>query len=622
MRHAIETAPRDGNVVILEDDASGTCDVAHWSAEAGEWVGENGEPSKVTPSHWYPMPRGKYLPQEHDGSSNPSQVGPSVRPARWLFAASSITATLIAAALIGLYFEQEPHLPSQDSRQTNLPALEADQASAQARVQEAAQAKQAAEASVPEARQSLEKEQRAEALAHELAEARRAIDGLNLQLQAEAAKTTQLLGQEREKTAALVQEATAARQELTVQHRHAIEEERARSVALASELAMAHREIEMQAALLRKAGDEAVQVKQAVEASAPEARQSLELEKEQRTEVLANELAEARRAINGLNLQLRAEAANSAQLLGQERQDATAARQELTASTEQHRRAIEEERARGAALASELALARREIETNVALLNKARETTAELQQERDRAEAGAAKSAQLLGEERQHATAATASTAQDRRALEEERARGAALASELAIARREIETNVARLNKSRDDAAQFKQTAEKQTAENTTAELQQERDSADGLSRELTMARESAQRAIDARTTLERAANSQITQVTQAVEAAAPEQPAAAVAHGGPEVARLMVRARALLGQGNIGAARIVLERAAEMGSTQATFMLAETYDPVILSAWGTYGTRGEVTKARELYAKAYVGGIQEAKNRFDALDQ
>ena len=545
MRHAIGTAPNDGNVVIPEDDASGTCDVAHGSAEAGECVGENGEPSKVTPSHWYPVPRDNYLPLEHDGSSNPSQVGPSAPPARWLFAASSITATLIAAALIGLFFEQEPHLLSQDFRQTNLPALEADQASVRARVQEAAQVKHAAEASAPEARQSSEKEQRAEALAHELAEARRAIDGLNLQLQAEAAKTAQWLGQEREKTAAVVQEATAARQELTEQHRHAIEEERARSVALASELAMAHREIEMQAALLRKVDDEAVQVKQAVEASALEARQSLELEKEQRTEVLANELAEARRAINGLNLQLQAEAANSAQLLEQERHDATAARQELTASTEQHRRA-----------------------------------------------------------------------------LEEERARGAALASELAMARREIETHIARLNKSRDDAAQFKQTAEKQTAENTTAELQQERDSTDALSRELTMARESAQGAFDARTTLERTANSQITQVTQAVEATAPEQPAAAVAQGSPKVARLMVRARALLGQGNIGAARLVLEHAAEMGSTQATFMLAETYDPVILSAWGAYGTRGEATKARELYAKAHTGGIQEAKTQFDALNQ
>jgi hypothetical protein len=50
--------------------------------------------------------------------------------------------------------------------------------------------------------------------------------------------------------------------------------------------------------------------------------------------------------------------------------------------------------------------------------------------------------------------------------------------------------------------------------------------------------------------------------------------------------------------------------------------MLAETYDPTILTAWGTYGTRSEVTKARELYAKAHAGGIQEAKNRFDALRQ
>jgi hypothetical protein len=61
--------------------------------------------------------------------------------------------------------------------------------------------------------------------------------------------------------AALLQDATAARQELTAtttQHRQALEEERARRAGLASELAMARREIETQATLLRKAGDEAV----------------------------------------------------------------------------------------------------------------------------------------------------------------------------------------------------------------------------------------------------------------------------------------------------------------------------------------------------------------------------
>ena len=79
MRRTIETAPMDGNVVILEDDASGTYDVARWSPEVGEWVGEYGEPSKITPTHWYPMPRDEYLLQEDKESSNPSQVD----RARW-----------------------------------------------------------------------------------------------------------------------------------------------------------------------------------------------------------------------------------------------------------------------------------------------------------------------------------------------------------------------------------------------------------------------------------------------------------------------------------------------------------------------------------------------------------
>src|SRR5258707_5064113 len=137
MSYAIETAPRDGQVVILEDDGFGMFDVAHWSLEAGGWVGENGEPSKITPSRWYPMARDKSL-QEHDGSSNPSPAGPSASRARrysffpfsaspaapqrlqtapvqakraphvrWGFAASSITANLIWAARIGLVFRAQ-----------------------------------------------------------------------------------------------------------------------------------------------------------------------------------------------------------------------------------------------------------------------------------------------------------------------------------------------------------------------------------------------------------------------------------------------------------------------------------------------------------------------------------
>jgi curved DNA-binding protein CbpA len=86
------------------------------------------------------------------------------------------------------------------------------------------------------------------------------------------------------------------------------------------------------------------------------------------------------------------------------------------------------------------------------------------------------------------------------------------------------------------------------------------------------------------------------------------------------EAARLMARARALLSQRNIAAARSVLERAAEIGSAPALLALAETYDPAMLSAWGTVGTQGDVGKAQELYAKAFASGVRDAKHRLNSL--
>jgi len=82
----------------------------------------------------------------------------------------------------------------------------------------------------------------------------------------------------------------------------------------------------------------------------------------------------------------------------------------------------------------------------------------------------------------------------------------------------------------------------------------------------------------------------------------------------------LVARASVLLGQGDIGSARVVLERAAETGNPQASFALAETYDPLVLRRWGAYGTLGDPARARDLYAKAQAGGIKEARERFDAL--
>ena len=96
--------------------------------------------------------------------------------------------------------------------------------------------------------------------------------------------------------------------------------------------------------------------------------------------------------------------------------------------------------------------------------------------------------------------------------------------------------------------------------------------------------------------------------------------PMAPEAPGNREATRLMAQARLLLDEGNIIAARGVLERAAESGSALALFLLAETYDRATLSAWGISGRRGNVTKARELYAKAVAAGVHEAKHRLSVL--
>jgi hypothetical protein len=64
------------------------------------------------------------------------------------------------------------------------------------------------------------------------------------------------------------------------------------------------------------------------------------------------------------------------------------------------------------------------------------------------------------------------------------------------------------------------------------------------------------------------------------------------------------------LAQGNIGAARAQFERAVEMGNARASFVLGDTYDPHVLSAWKAYSTRGDASTARALYSKAMVGGI------------
>jgi hypothetical protein len=124
MRHPIEKSPRDGTTIILED-GSGTCDVAHWSTEAGQWLGGNREPTRITPTHWYPLARDQYLRREDERSRNQSRRGRARR-----LAVSSMHFRAEVAAYVTRYAGHE-----EGSRKSNLVAQQHDQAVAPAEAQ-------------------------------------------------------------------------------------------------------------------------------------------------------------------------------------------------------------------------------------------------------------------------------------------------------------------------------------------------------------------------------------------------------------------------------------------------------------------------------------------------------
>src|SRR6266699_4077277 len=244
MRQTIETAPRDGNLVILGYDASGTYDVTHWLPEAGQWIGENGDPSKITPSRWYPMPGENYLQQGDGLPSGLSDASTSARRARrhGFFPFFSIAATLVAAALIGVYFHGEvvAYVARYASQQeiskliTIVPPVMAQQTPLP-NDDEAVQLKQAVDSATAELRQSLQQEHdRAEALEAELVKAWRYVG-----------KLLSMRGGEADQFSQAVDSATAVL-------RQSLQQEHDRAEALATELAKVRRAVEQKPAAVEE----------------------------------------------------------------------------------------------------------------------------------------------------------------------------------------------------------------------------------------------------------------------------------------------------------------------------------------------------------------------------------
>jgi hypothetical protein len=242
---------------------------------------------------------------------------------------------------------------------------------------------------------------------------------------------------------------------------------------------------------------------------------------------------------------------------------------------EELKRSLGLEHQRADALARDLTAARREIQSKVDALIKAGEEASQAQ-----------KIAERAGLE-----------------VQQEQEKAGTLARDLAAARRETGTQTAALEKAADRTAETEPLTELREA------LRQSETEREALVRELR-----SQRAVPSAKAEPESDKPVAARQTPAAIAPAPETPA------DTEARRLVGRARQLLDQRNISAARSVLEHAAEAGNAQALFALAETYDPHMLAEWGTIGMKGDVAKAQELYTKALAGGLQEADARLKRL--
>ncbi len=86
------------------------------------------------------------------------------------------------------------------------------------------------------------------------------------------------------------------------------------------------------------------------------------------------------------------------------------------------------------------------------------------------------------------------------------------------------------------------------------------------------------------------------------------------------EPSPLLARARALLGEGDIASARLLLLHLAEQGESEAAYELARTFDRQVLAELGARGMDGDPTRAEGWYEQASESGNAEAKQRLKIL--
>jgi hypothetical protein len=111
-------------------------------------------------------------------------------------------------------------------------------------------------------------------------------------------------------------------------------------------------------------------------------------------------------------------------------------------------------------------------------------------------------------------------------------------------------------------------------------------------------------------------------QVATVAPAAPAPQPAVPAARrlDPDELAGLLKRARSLLAVGDIPAARLLLERAADAQEAEAALMLGTTYDPMVIGNQDMRSITPDPAMARQWYQRAAALGSPDARRRLSQL--
>ncbi len=576
---AIEAAPKDGNPVFLVDQDTGEMTTAHWAVLQG--VSSQGEGASLafSPTRW--LRRSKTFERSRRTGRVVARASVAVGVwGLWLF--------IEAAVDNGLCGESNTRAQSSVARtemERNIgrPNAVRDRSLLVPRVVETTQ-KQILEwrrekSDIPADRlkpiQQLDEAEGQAAQAPQSAPAWERKQALEHEQECDSAEllARALTSSLREELEALRSATEAAR----FKQKQALDQERDRADALARELTSLWAEPDK----ARTAASEAVPAAEA------ERKQKQALEQERgRADSLARELTSVRSELDR---------ARAARLEAVRTAEAAEVEQKL---------AFGKERDKSETLARELASARKEAEERSARL--------------------AAVHAEVL----QVTETNRAITAEQKPALAIERDRADALKRELTSVRNELEAGnrkIAALNalsapQSRESAVDSSQERMAESSSRTTEGKGRSPEQISAEAAASTSGQSSASELPrpEAQSTAREAASDSGPKVAAAIERSTPAS--AASSRSTVDEQRLLARANALLRQVDISGARLLLEYALERGSARAAFMLAETYDARVLRSWRALGVSGDLTKAREQYARAQAGGIEDAKERIETL--